>query len=115
MVEVNLDRNDPLPLHEQVAAEIRREIAAGEVKRGERLPPARDMAAVLGVHPNTVLRALRMLRDENVLEFRRGRGVTVAGQPERGIVTAQAKELLKLARRFGFAREELLTMIEHLP
>src|ERR1700686_476461 len=103
MEEVNIDRDDSLPLHEQVAGEIRREIAQGEVRPGERLPPARDMASVLGVHTNTVLRALRMLRDENVLEFRRGRGVTVAGQPERGIVSAQAQELLKLARRFGFA------------
>src|ERR1700688_3159229 len=115
MVDVNVDRDDAMPLHEQVAAEIRREIAHGEVRPGERLPPARDMAAVLGVHPNTVFRALRMLRDENVLEFRRGRGVTVAGQPERGIVSAQARELLKLAKRFGFAREELVSIIENLP
>jgi GntR family transcriptional regulator len=115
MVDVNIDRDDALPLHEQVAAEIRREIAHGEVRPGERLPPARDLAAVLAVHPNTVLRALRILREEHVLEFRRGRGVTVAGQPERGIVSAQAKELLKSARRFGFAREELVSIIENLP
>jgi GntR family transcriptional regulator len=115
MVDVNVDRNDSLPLHEQVAAQIRREIAQGDVKPGERLPPARDMAAILKVHPNTVFRALRILRDEGVLEFRRGRGVTVAGEPERGIVSAQAKELLKLARQFGFVREELVAMINQLP
>jgi DNA-binding transcriptional regulator YhcF (GntR family) len=115
MQRIKVIREDALPLHEQVAAEIRREIAQGEVRPGQRLPPARDMAAVLDVHTNTVLRALRVLRDEGVLEFRRGRGVTVAGQPERGIVSAQARELLTLARRFGFAREELVSMIEGLP
>jgi GntR family transcriptional regulator len=115
MVDVNVDRDDPLPLHEQVAAEIRRDIANGDASPGDRLPPARDMAAVLGVHPNTVLRAMRALREEGVLEFRRGRGVTIAGRPERGIVAAQATELVNLARRLGFAREELLTIIEHLP
>jgi GntR family transcriptional regulator len=115
MVDVNIDRDDSLPLHDQVAAEIRREIAAGEVRPGQRLPPARDLAAVLGVHPNTVLRALRILRDEHVLEFRRGRGVTVSRQPERGIVSAQAKELVQLARKLGFARHELVTLIEQLP
>ena len=73
------------------------------------------MAAVLGVHPNTVLRALRILRDEGVLEFRRGKGVTVVGEPERGIVAAQARELVRLARRWGLQREDVVALIEALP
>jgi GntR family transcriptional regulator len=114
MLYVRIDREDPLQLHEQVAAEIRRAIAEGEAKPGERLPPARDLAAVLDVNRNTVLRALRMLRDEGLLEFRRGRGVTVAGTPEHGAVLAQAKELLHFARRHGYRREEVIEMIETL-
>jgi GntR family transcriptional regulator len=112
MALVKLDREDPLHLHEQVAAEIRRDIANGDVLPGQRLPPAKDMAVVLDVHPNTVLRALRLLRDEGILEFRRGRGITVAAKPERGIVSAQAQELIALARRFGFGREEIVLLIQ---
>src|ERR1700687_3126705 len=99
MRNVKVDRDDPLELHEQVAGEIRRAIAEGEAKPGERLPPARDLAAVLGVNTNTVLRALRGLRDEGLLEFRRGRGITVAGTPRQGEVIVQARELVTLARR----------------
>src|SRR5436190_4986437 len=94
---VKVNRNEPLELHDQVAAEIRRAIAEGEAKPGDRLPPARDLAAVLGVNTNTVLRALRLLRDERLLEFRRGHGVKVAGTPERGAVIIRATELLQLA------------------
>ncbi len=54
-----VDRNDPALLHEQVATEIRRAIAEGEARPGERIPQAKDLAAVLGVNTNTVLRALR--------------------------------------------------------
>src|SRR5207253_7108853 len=97
-----IDRNDALPLHEQVAAEVRRAIADGEAGPGERLPPARDLAAVLGVNANTVLRALRMLRDEGLLEFRRGRGITVAATREQGAVVARTKELLRFARQQGY-------------
>jgi GntR family transcriptional regulator len=100
--------------YEDVAAELRRAIAEGEAKPGERLPPARDLAAVLGVNTNTVLRALRLLREEGLLDFRRGRGVTVAGTPERGALVAQAHELVRTARRQGYAVDELLELIERL-
>jgi|SRR5437588_3892330 len=114
MLSVKVDRADRLELHEQVAGEIRRAIADGEAGPGERLPPARDLAAILGVNRNTVLRALRMLRDEGLLEFRRGRGITVAATLEHGAVVARSKDLLKFARRHGYQRDELIRIIETL-
>ena len=112
MRNVKLDRTNPLDLHEQVAGEIRRAIADGEAKPGERLPPAKDLAAVLGVNTNTVLRALRRLRDEGLLEFRRGRGISVAGTPERGAVVQRARELVAFARKNGYRVDELVQIIE---
>jgi GntR family transcriptional regulator len=109
-----LDRHDSLDLHEQVAGEIRRAIADGEAKPGERLPPARDLAAILGVNTNTVLRALRQLRDEGLLEFRRGRGITVTGTPEQGALVERAKDLLHYARTHGYKPDELIRIIEQL-
>src|SRR5918996_1950616 len=114
LFRVNVDRTQPVELHEQVAAEIRRAIAEGEAKPGERLPPARDLAAVLQVNRNTVLRALRQLRDEGLLEFRRGRGITVAATPDHGAVVAQTRELVRLARQHGYRRDELIRMIESM-
>lgn len=101
-------------LHDRVAAEIRRAITDGEASPGERLPPAGDLAAVMGVNRNTVLRALRMLRNEGLLEFRRGRGITVVGTPEQSAVLAEAKNLLRLARKHGLHRDELIDLIETL-
>jgi len=114
MRDVKVDRNDSLGLHEQVAGEIRRAISDGEAKPGERLPPAKDLAAVLGVNTNTVLRALRELRDEGLLEFRRGRGITVTGTPQRSAVIEQARDLLELARKHGYRRDELIQIIQQL-
>jgi GntR family transcriptional regulator len=111
-----IDTSAPIPLFEQVAAEIRRVIAAGEAGPGDRLPPARDLAAVLGVNANTVLRSLRVLRDEGLLEFRRGRGVTVAGGAgSRSLVLEKARELLDVARREGYRRDDVVALIEQLP
>jgi len=115
MAPLELDREDSSKVFEQVAAAIRRAIADGEASPGERLPPARDLAAELGVNSNTVLRALRLLRDEGLLEFRRGRGVTVAGTPERTAVLEKARELVALSRAHGYRREEVIRLIESLP
>src|SRR6266478_9892654 len=114
MRDVKLDRDGSIDLHEQVSGQIRRAIAEGEAKPGERLPPAKDLAAVLGVNTNTVLRALRELRDEGLLEFRRGRGVTVAGTPERGAVAARARDLVEFARKHGYRLDELVTLIQNV-
>jgi GntR family transcriptional regulator len=112
MKGVRVDPAAPIPLFEQVAAEVRRAIADGEAKPGERMPLAKDLAAVLGVNTNTVLRALRALREEGLLEFRRGRGITVAGTPQRGAVLTKVNELVKFARTQGYRPEELIAMIK---
>jgi DNA-binding transcriptional regulator YhcF (GntR family) len=110
---VEIDPASPVPLHEQVAAAIRRAIAEGEAKAGERLPPAKDLAAVLGVNANTVFRALRTLREEGLVEFRRGRGVSVTGiAPQRSAVIAKARELVAIARRYGYRPDELAEIID---
>lgn len=114
MLSVKVHKQDPGDLYEQVAAEIRRAIAGGEAKPGERLPPAKDLAAILGVNTNTVLRALRLLRDEGLLEFRRGRGISVVGTPERGDVIRQARDLVLYARRHGFRIDELIDIIQNV-
>lgn len=110
-----LDPADPTALHDQAAAAIRRAIADGQAAPGERLPPAGDLAAVLGVNRNTVLRALRLLRDEGVLEFRRGRGITVAANPGSTALVTAARDLLALARRNGYDRDDLIHLIQTLP
>jgi GntR family transcriptional regulator len=115
MISVKVDRADSVALHDQVAAEIRRAIADGEAGPGERLPLAKDMAAVLGVNKNTVLRALHILRDEGLLDFQRGRGITVAGTPERSAVINRVRELVEFCRTQGYHRDEIVEMIEALP
>jgi len=115
MLHVKVNRADPLALHDQVAAEIRRAIADGEAGPGERLPLAKDLAAVLGVNKNTVLRALRILRDEGLLDFQRGRGITVSGTPQRGAVVERVRELLEFCGTQGYQRDEIILLIQNMP
>jgi GntR family transcriptional regulator len=115
LLDVKIDRDDPALLHEQVAAKIRQSIADGEAAPGDRLPPARHLAAVMGVNTNTVLRAVRLLRDEGLLELRQGRGIRVTGTPERSALLDKIAELVQLGRRNGVTRAELARLIESAP
>jgi GntR family transcriptional regulator len=115
MIVVDIDRSDRVPLHDQVAAEIRRAIAEGEAGPGDRLPLAKDIAAVLGVNKNTVLRAMRILREEGLVGFGRGNGITVTGSVEKGAVLRQVRELMEFARRQGYKRDSVIAMIQSLP
>ena len=110
-----VDRREPVLLHEQVAAEIRRAIADGEALPGQKIPQAKDLAAVLGVNTNTVLRALHILRDEGLLEMGRGRAIRVAGTPEQGVVVTRLREVLAFGRQHGYRRDELIALMEGLP
>jgi GntR family transcriptional regulator len=108
---------------ELLAAEARPEPQRGSGGRGDparaapgdHLPPARDLAAELGVNTNTVLRALRLLRDEGLLDFRRGRGVHVSGTPDQSALIDRARELVEFARHQGYRRKDLVDLIESLP
>jgi GntR family transcriptional regulator len=108
--------DDSVPIYSRVAAELRREIAEGEVKPGARLPPARDLAAVMGVNQNTMFRALRILRDEGILEFQRGRGISVSGNaPGLSDVVSRCRELLGYSIHLGYKKDEIIRILEGLP
>jgi len=72
------------------------------------------LAAVMGVNTNTILRALRSLRDEGLLEFRRGLGIRVSGTTDQGAVAARERDLVAFARKHGYRPEELVTIIQGL-
>jgi GntR family transcriptional regulator len=107
-----IDSAGPQPLHEQIAASVRRAVAEGTLGPGERLPTAQELAGVLQVNANTVLAAYRRLRSENLLEFRRGRGVRVHGDAlARASVSQSARELLDAGRRHGYDARELARLL----
>ncbi|NTV38548.1 MAG: GntR family transcriptional regulator, partial [Demequinaceae bacterium] len=84
---IRIDASSDTALFEQVAASIRTDMAAGRVHPDDKLPSAREVAASLGVNLHTVLRAYQVLRDEGLVDMRRGRGA---------VVTAAAADLTEL-------------------
>ncbi|CAA9418109.1 MAG: Transcriptional regulator, GntR family [uncultured Pseudonocardia sp.] len=113
---IRVDAARSTPLHDQIAASVRRAIGAGEVAAGDRLPPARDLAASLQVSIHTVLAGYQQLRDEGLIELRRGRGATVRDgtTADRAGVLDLARRLVDAARRVDIDEDELLALVRRV-
>ncbi|WP_282847959.1 GntR family transcriptional regulator [Microbacterium oxydans] len=75
---IRVDLDSPRALYDQVAASVRSDILAGVLAPGDRLPAARDVAEALDINQHTVLHAYQQLRDEGLVDLRRGRGAVIA-------------------------------------
>lgn len=109
---LRLDPRSGKPLYHQLSGALRRAIRDGEAATGDQLPPAREMARSLGVNMHTVLRAYQQLRDEGLIELRRGRGAVIreGAAVDAGLATLVA-ELAAEASRHGVTSEEVVEMI----
>ena len=88
-------------------------MVAGKAGPGDRLPPAKELARSLDVNMHTVLKAYARLRDDGLVEMRRGRGVTVVDQPAaRASLVEAARSLVEQATQAGYLRAEILELVE---
>jgi GntR family transcriptional regulator len=78
---LNIDPTDANPIWKQIEDEVRRLVAAGELRPGELIPSVRDLARQLRVNPATVARAYQHLTDAGTLTVKRGDGTYVADHP----------------------------------
>ena len=108
---ITVDAASAAPLFEQLVDGIRGGIVAGRIRTGERLPAARELADGLDVTVHTVLRAYQVLRDEGLVELRRGRGATVAAQPDYAPLAEAVRAVVDAARAHDVSESQLISLI----
>jgi GntR family transcriptional regulator len=109
---LRVDPASTVPLFEQLAASIRFDASRGALRAGERLPAARDVAASLDINVHTVLRAYQLLRDEGLVDLRRGRGAVVTDRAVQYSQLGEAiPELVANAKALGLGVSALTAMI----
>ena len=96
---LHIDPSSPEPIYRQIAEQLRRLVAAGQLRPGDGLPSVREVAAAHAINPMTVSRAYSQLEAEGVLERLRGKGMAVAARDNRGGSVAARMQLLEPALR----------------
>ena len=109
---LRIDPGSTVPLFEQLAASVRAEASRGALRSGERLPAARDVAESLDINVHTVLRAYQLLREEGLVDLRRGRGATVTERVTHyGELGDAIPRLVTAAKDLGLGIDTLTAMI----
>ncbi len=118
-MRIMLFRMDPesgTGLADQLAGQVRGALITGLLQPGARLPPAREVATGLAINMHTVLRAYSQLRDDGLIELRRGRGARVRTDVDVRTVglDRQIRDLLDAAGRLGLDPEQVVEQIRRV-
>ncbi len=83
------------PIYLQIAERLMEQVLAGQLAADDRMPSVRDVAASMGVNPNTVMRTFDYLQSEEIIYNRRGVGYFVAGDAKEKVLALQRREFLE--------------------
>ena len=109
---IRVDESSERAIYAQIADSVRADIAEGRVSPGETLAPARQVAAALGINVHTVLRAYQQLRDERLIDLRRGRGAVVTAAAATLVeLHGEIERLVARARTLGVSAETVAAMV----
>jgi GntR family transcriptional regulator len=111
--------DSPIPIYEQIVAQVTFGIASGGLEVGAMIPSVRELAQRLLVHPNTVARAFQELERQGVVAARRGRGMEVTSeapvacrQMRQEIIRGRVREALREAVSSALPPEEVRQLVE---
>jgi DNA-binding transcriptional regulator YhcF (GntR family) len=107
---ISFDPRSPIPPYEQVRAQLARQVQAGELAPGTRLPSVRRLAGDLGLAVNTVARAYRELEQAGLVATRGRNGTVVTGTDETRAVDAAAAYAATV-RGLGLPRDRALEIV----
>ncbi|HHW26263.1 MAG TPA: GntR family transcriptional regulator [Firmicutes bacterium] len=111
---------DGSPVYLQIMLFVKRGIVAGSIQNGDELPSRRVLSSLLGVNPNTVQKAYRMLEEEGLIQSHTGaKSYVVLDQAKKyriraELMEAHAKATIRAMRQMGISKEEALSVIDRL-
>ena len=114
----NFMMEDGMPIYLQIILFVKRGIIAGVITDGDELPSRRVLSALLGVNPNTVQKAYRMLEEEGLIQSHSGAksyvvlNSAVKERIRSELLESDAKSVIHSLRQMGLTKEDAVALIE---
>lgn len=108
---------DGVPIYQQILRHVKLGIAGGTIAPGDALPSRRVVSALLGVNPNTVQKAYRLLEEEGLIQSHPGAKSCVAADEaaqarvRAKLLQEQAQQAVAALKRMGLSKEAALELI----
>ena len=109
---------DGSPIYVQILRYIKRGIVSGTVMDGDELPSRRVLSSLLGINPNTVQKAYRMLEEEGLIESRSGAksimvldGETIE-RIRSELMAGDVLSVISALKQAGMSKEEAIELIK---
>lgn len=114
----NFILEDGIPIYLQIIRYIKQGIAAGTILSDDELPSRRVLSSLLGVNPNTVQKAYRMLEEESLIESRSGAKSYMKLEEEKiqeirtELIETDAMNAVKKLKQLGISKEEACALLD---
>lgn len=112
--------DDSGPIYAQIVRYVKRGIVAGNIGNGEEMPSRRVLSSLLGVNPNTIQKAYRILEDEGIIQSHAGAKSYVVIDPEKvtkirsELIESDVGTIIGAMKQSGVSKEEALELISRL-
>ena len=109
---------DGVPIYLQIVKHIKSGIVSGTVVNGDEVPSRRVLSALLGVNPNTIQKAYKMLEDDGLMESHSGAKSymcfddTMVALVRKQLLESDATAIISSLKQMGLSKEEALALIE---
>lgn len=109
-----------IPIYLQIIRHIKSEIVAGRIEDGDEMLSRRVLSALLGVNPNTIQKAYKLLEEEGIITSHAGaKSYAVVNEEIKArvrleLVEGEARNAVNGVKRMGISKEEAMDIFSRL-
>ncbi len=106
------------PIYQQIVLYIKREISSGNIHSDDEMPSRRMLSALLGVNPNTIQKAYKILEDEGIIESHSGAkslvvlNETMRKDIKKELIETDTKNAVNVLNHMGISKKEAINLLE---